>query len=84
MWVFKSLSALLFLTGWTALVVAAVGTWFYITVHVITSLGWFLGLVVSVGSVAATIYWEEYVKVPFILWMQAWQYADRMILDRDR
>ena len=51
MWVFKSLSALLFLIGWTALVVAAVGTWFYITVYAIMSLGWFAGLIIAVGSV---------------------------------
>ena len=81
---FKSLSALLFLTGWMALVVAAVGTWFYITVLVAMSLGWFAATIFAVGSVAATIRWEEYIKVPFILWFQAWQFADRMILDRDR
>jgi len=84
MWVFKALSALLFLIGWTAIAVAAVGTWFYITINVIMSLGWFAVPIFAVGSVLATIRWEAYVKVPFILWMQAWEYADRIISDRDR
>ncbi|KKL12178.1 hypothetical protein LCGC14_2538360, partial [marine sediment metagenome] len=43
MWVFKALSALLFLIGWTALAVAAVGTWFYVAVYLTMSLGWFAG-----------------------------------------
>lgn len=84
MWVFKALSALLFLIGWTAITVAAVGTWFYITVNVIMSLGWFVGTIFAIGSVLAIIHWQEYIKVPFLLWLQAWEYADRMILDRDR
>ena len=71
MWFFKALSGLLFLIGWTAIAVAAVGTWLYITVDVITSLGWFAGTIFAVGSVLATIHWQEYVKVPLFLWMKA-------------
>ena len=84
MWVFKALSALVFLVGWMAFVLAAVGTWFYTTINVIMSLGWFAGTVFAVGSVLATIHWQEHIKVPFILWMQAWQYADDLILNRNR
>ena len=84
MWVLKSLSALVFMIGWLALVLAAVGSWFYVTINLIMSLGWFVGAIFMIGSVLAVMYWQEYIKVPFILWLQAWQYADRMILDRDR
>lgn len=84
MWLLKALSALLFLIGWTALALAAVGSWFYLAVSVIMSLGWFAGLLFMVGSLLAVVRWQEYVKVPFILWLQAWNYADRMILDRYR
>lgn len=82
MWVFKALSALLFLLGWTVLAVAAVGSWFYLTINVIMSLGWFVGAIFMIGSLLAVIRWQEYVKVPFLLWMQLWDYADRKILDR--
>ena len=84
MWVFKALSALLFLIGWTALGVAAVVSWLYVAVHLTMSLGWFAGALFMIGSLAAVIRWEDHVKVPFLFWLQLWQYADRMILDRDR
>ena len=84
MWVFKSLSSLVFLIGWMALVLAAVGSWFYVAIQFTMSFGWFAGAIFAVGSVGAVVHWENYVKVPFLLWMQAWQYADRMILDRYR
>ena len=84
MWVFKALSALLFLIGWTALAVAGVGSWFYVTINLVMSLGWFAGAVFMIGSLASFVYWEGYVKAPFLFWLRAWQYADRMILDRDR
>ena len=38
----------------------------------------------AVGTVLATIRWQDYIKVPFMLWLQAWEYADKLILDRDR
>lgn len=84
MWVFKALSALCFLIGSMALVLAAVGTWFYLTINLIMSLGWFVGAIFMIGSLAALVYWENYVKAPFLFWLRLWQYADRMILDRDR
>ena len=84
MWVFKALSALLFLIGWTALAVAAVVSWLYVAVHLTMSLGWFAGLVFMLGSLAAFVYWENYVKVPFLFWLKLWRYADLMIRDRDR
>ena len=84
MWVFKALSALVFLIGWMALVLAAVGTWFYVAIGITTSLGWFAGGLFMICSLAAFVYWENYVKAPFLFWLRAWQYADRMILDRNR
>ena len=77
-------SALLFLIGWTALGVAAVVSWLYVAVHLTMSLGWFAGLIFMIGSLAAVVYWGNYVKVPFLFWLQLWAYADRMIFDRDR
>ena len=84
MWVFKALSALMFLIGWMALVLAAIGSWFYVAVNLTMSLGWFVGGLFMIGSLAAFVHWENYVKAPFLFWLAAWQYADRMILDRDR
>lgn len=48
------------------------------------SLGWFAGAMFMIGSLAAFVYWENYVKVPFLFWLRLWEYADRMILDRER
>lgn len=84
MWVFKALSALVFLIGWMALVVAAVGSWFYLTINLIQSLGWFAGALFMIGSLAAFVYWQNYVKAPFLFWLRAWEYADHKILDRGR
>ncbi len=82
--VLRALSALLLLIGWTALVVAAVGAWFYVVIHLTVSLGWFAGASAMIGSLAAFVHFEAYVKAPFLFWLQVWQYADRMILDRER
>lgn len=82
MWVFKALSALLLLIGWTALVLAAVGSWFYVAADLTMSLGWFAGGLFMIGSLAAFVYWENYVKMPFLFWLRVWEYADRMIRDR--
>ena len=84
MWVFRVLSALLFMIGWAAIAIAGVGTWFYISINFIMSFGWFVGMIFSIASVLAIVYWENYVKVPFLLWLQLWEYADRMILHRNR
>lgn len=84
MWVFKALSALLFMTGWMAIAVAAVVSWLYVAVHITISLGWFAGAIFMVGSLAAVVCWEDYVKMPFLFWLQLWQYADRILLDRNR
>ena len=84
MWVFKALSALLFLIGSMTLVVATVGLWFYAGMHLIMVFGWFAAAIYIVGSVLAVVRWENYLKLPFLLWFQLWQYADRMILDRRR
>ena len=84
MWVLRQLSALLMLIGWTAIVLAGVGSWFYVTIKLIMSLGWFAGLVFMLMSLAAFVHFDRYVKAPFLFWLRAWEYADRMILDRDR
>lgn len=84
MWIFKALSALVFLIGWMALVLAAVGSWFYVAVGLTTSLGWVAGGLFLIASLAAFVHWGDYVKAPFLFWLRAWQYADRMILDRER
>ena len=84
MWVFKALSALVFLIGSMTLVVAAVGSWFYVAVNLTMDIGWFAGGAFMIGSLAAFVYWENYVKAPFLFWLRVWEYADRMILNRDR
>lgn len=78
----RALSAFLLLMGWTALVLAAVGAWLYVSVTLTMSIGWFSGALFLVVSLVAFVHFEAYVKAPFLFWLRVWEYADRMILDR--
>ena len=84
MWVFKSLSALIFLIGCMTLVVAAVWVWITIAAYLVPSVGWFAGVIYLAGTFFAMMHLDKYIRVPWQLWFQLWRYADKMILDRHR
>ncbi len=64
------------------MVTAGVVTWAYIIISITTSTGWFAGTVAAILSLAVFYHWRRYVEAPFRFWLEAWRFADSMVVHK--
>lgn len=75
-------SALCFLIGALAMVLAVTGAWLFTAVMTIKATGWVGGIAFLVLSVWALARYEEYIKTPWNLWVTLWTWTDYKLTDR--
>jgi hypothetical protein len=75
----RVLSTFVFMIGALAMVLAAVVVWFYLITGIIESTGWIAGILAVIASVWAWSRYDRYIRHPWQLWYEFWDYVDRRI-----
>jgi len=80
--ILRAISSLVFLIGSLAILGAGTIAWLYIVVALVKSLGWPAGMIAFVATLYGIVRFESYVKLPWLLWLELWSWADARIATR--